>query len=150
MRYPIFIFLLMLPLLAQAAVYKWIDDEGNVHYGDRPAGSEPSVEMEVDDSVTIPSFGGRDDSMSREERRERLLQAMEEDRLEKKQQREQKQALKQRNRKKCNFYRDRMRHYQRASGIYQLDQDGNRVYMSDADRAKSTKNLQKKIDKYCR
>ena len=150
MRYPSLIFLLMLPLMTQAAVYKWIDDEGNVHYGDRPTASEPSVEMEVDDIVTIPTFGGRNDSMSREEKRERLLQAMEEDRLEKKQQREQNQALKQRNRKKCNLYRDRMRHYQRASGIYSLDEDGNRVYMSDADRASATKNLQKKIDKYCR
>ncbi|NNJ97645.1 MAG: hypothetical protein HKP12_10845 [Gammaproteobacteria bacterium] len=88
--------------------------------------------------------------MSREEMRERLLQSMEEDRLEKKQQREQQQALKQENRKKCNRYRDRMRHYQRASGIYRLDEDGSRVYMSDADRTKATKNLQKKINKYCR
>ena len=150
MRYTSLIFLLMLPLVPQAAVYKWIDDEGNVHYGDKPTAAEPSVEMEVDEVVTIPSFGDRNDSMSRDERRERLLRAMEEDRLEKKQQREQKQALKQRNRQKCNHYRDRMRHYQRASGIYRLDEDGNRVYMSDADRTSATKNLQKKIDKYCR
>lgn len=150
MRYVGLILLLVLPVASQAAVYKWIDDEGNVHYGDRPTESEPSVEMEVDDIVTVPSFGDRNDSMSREEMRERLLQSMEEDRLEKKQQREQQQALKQENRKKCNRYRDRMRHYQRASGIYRLDEDGNRVYMSDADRTKATKNLQKKINKYCR
>ena len=150
MRCSSLILLLVFPLSTQATVYKWIDDQGNVHYGDKPTTSEPSVEMEVDDIVTVPSFGDRDDSMSREERRERLLRAMEEDRLERKQQREQQQALKQQNRNKCNRYRDRMRHYQRASGIYRLDEDGNRVFMSDADRARATKNLQKKIDKYCR
>ncbi len=88
--------------------------------------------------------------MSREEKRERLLQSMEEDRLEKKQQREKQQALKKQNRKKCNRYRDRMRHYERARGIYRLDKDGNRVYMSDADRSKATRKLQKQINKYCR
>lgn len=150
MRYAGLLLLLMLPLVIQAAVYKWIDDEGNVHYGDKPTLSEPSVEVEVDDIVSVPLYDSNEGSMSREERRERLLQSMEEDRLEKKQQREQQQALKQQNRKKCNRYRDRMRHYERASGIYRLDEGGSRVYMSDADRAKATKNLQKKINKYCR
>jgi hypothetical protein len=150
MRYAGLILLLLLPLVTRAAVYKWIDDEGNVHYGDKPTASEPSVEVDVDDIVSVPLYGNSKGSMSREEKRERLLQSMEEDRLEKKQQREKQQALKQQNRKKCNRFRDRMRHFERASGIYQLDEDGNRIFMSDADRAKTTKNLQNKINKYCR
>ena len=150
MSYARIILFLMLPLVTDAAVYKWVDAEGNVHYGDRPVEAEPSVEIQVDDVVTVPAFSDGDDTMTREEKRERLLQSMEEDRLEKQEQREKQQALKQQNRKKCNRYRDKMRHYERARGIYRLDKDGNRVYMSAQDRTRATKNLQKKIDKYCR
>jgi hypothetical protein len=31
-----------LPLFAQAQVYRWVDDKGKVHYGDRPLGTENS------------------------------------------------------------------------------------------------------------
>jgi len=150
MRYVGLVIFLILPAVTLAAVYKWIDDDGNVHYGDKPTASEPSVEVDVDEIVSVPLYDSNKGSMSREERRERLLQSMEEDRLEKREQREKQQALKKQNRKKCNRYRDRMRHYERARAVYRLDKDGNRVFMSDADRTKATKNLQKKINKYCR
>ena len=91
-----------------------------------------------------------DDELSREEKRERLLQSMEEDRVEKQEIREKKKAVKEKNRQRCNRYRDQMRHYERASSLYKLDKDGNRVYMSDGDRARATKNLQANIKKYCK
>ena len=75
---------------------------------------------------------------------------MEEDRLEKKEQREKQKAQREKNKRKCNRYRDRMRHYQRASALYNLDQQGNRVYISEAERARATRNLQANINKYCR
>ncbi len=131
-----------------AGVYKWVDENGKVHYGDQPKAAQPAVEMNVDDTaVTVPAFGG---DISREEKRERLLEAMEEDRLEKQEKQEKQKAIKEQNRRKCNAYRDRMRHYERASALYKLDDNGNRVYMSDIDRAKATKDLRAKINKYCR
>jgi hypothetical protein len=139
----------MAPLINHAGVYKWIDDNGKVNYSDRPMTSQPSVEMNIDDSATEPSFRSGNDQLSREEKRERLLQSMQEDRIEKQEQREKQKALKQKNRAKCNRYRDQMRHYERASGLYKLDEDGKRVYMSDNDRAKATRNLQRNIKKYC-
>ena len=140
--------ILILPIAVQASVYKWVDENGKVHYGDQPKVSQPAVEMSIDD--TSPALSPSNDGMSREEKRERLLESMEEDRLEKREKREQQQALKQQNRKKCNRYRDRMRHYERANSLYKLDRDGNRVYMSDGDRARATNKLQANIKKYCR
>ena len=142
------ILLMAVPFFVDASVYKWIDDNGKVHYGDRPQASQPAVEMQVDNAPAAKSYS--DDGMSRAEKRERLLQAMEEDRVEKQEQRDKQKALSQQNRQKCNRYRDRMRHYQRASALYNLDKNGNRVYVSDAERARSTKNLQAKINRYCR
>ena len=142
------VLLMVAPLVVDASVYKWVDENGKVHYGDRPQGSQPTVEIQVDDAPAVrPSS---DDAMSRAEKRERLLQAMEEDRVEKQEQREKQKAQSQQARQKCNRYRDRMRHYQRASALYNLDKNGNRVYVSDAERTRATKNLQAKINRYCR
>lgn len=136
------------PLVLHASVYKWVDDNGKVHYGDQPQVSQPAVEMNVDH--TAPNSSSTDNGMSREEKRDRLLQSMEEDRVEKQEKREKQKAVKEQNRKKCNRYRDRMRHYERANSLYKLDRDGNRVYMSDAARDSATETLQAKIKKYCR
>ena len=143
------LFILIVPLAAHAGVYKWVDENGKVHYGDQPQSSQPGVEMNIDVTPSL-SAGPSDDQLSREEKRERLLQSMEEDRLEKQEQRDKQKALRAQNRQKCNRYRDRMRHYQRANALYRLDKDGKRVYVSDSDRAKSTKKLQAQIDKYCK
>jgi len=148
MKNLILLFFLIAPIAAYAGVYKWVDENGKVHYGDQPQASQPTVEIKVDDTVPAPSYS--DNELSREEKRERLLQSMEEDRVEKQEAREKQQAVKEKNRQSCNRYRDKMRHYERASSLYKLDKDGNRVYMSGGDRARATKNLQANIKKYCR
>jgi len=148
MKYLTLLISLAVPIVTHAGVYKWVDENGKVHYGDQPKTSEPAVEMKVDDAAPTPSYS--DDELSREEKRERLLQSMEEDRADKQEMREKQKAEKEKNRQKCNRYRDQMRHYERASSLYKLDKDGNRVYMSDGERARATKNLQSNIKKYCK
>ena len=148
MKYLLWLLFFMMPLVVNASVYKWVDENGKVHYGDQPKTSQPTVEMKVDDTAPAPSYSG--DELSREEKRERLLQSMEEDRADKQEMREKQKAVKEKNRQRCNRYRDQMRHYERASSLYKLDKDGNRVYMSDGERARATKNLQANIKKYCR
>jgi len=148
MKFLILLFSLAVPIVAHAGVYKWVDENGKVHYGDQLQASQPTVEIKVDDAAPAPSYF--DDELSREEKRERLLQSMEEDRVEKQEIREKQKAVKEKNRQRCNRYRDQMRHYERASSLYKLDKDGNRVYMSDGDRARATKNLQANIKKYCK
>ena len=76
MRYVTLLLFLLVPLANHAGVYKWIDDNGKVHYGDKPITTQPSVEINVDDSAPAPSLHGGLDQLSREEKRERLLQSM--------------------------------------------------------------------------
>ena len=148
MKNPILLFTLIAPIVVHASVYKWVDENGKVHYGDQPQDTQPTVEMSIDNITPAPAFS--DDEQSREEKRERLLQVMEEDRVEKQEKRDKQKAVKEKNRQKCNRYRDQMRHYERASALYKLDKDGKRVYISDVDRDRATKKLQTKIKKYCR
>jgi len=147
MKNIIILLILIVSVAAHAGVYKWVDENGKVHYGDSPQASQPTVEMNVEE--TTPELSS-EDLLSREEKRERLLQSMEEDRLEKQEKRDKQKAENEKNRQKCNQYRDRMRHYERANALYKLDKDGNRVYMSDGERAGATKSLRAKINQYCR
>lgn len=131
---------------ASAGIYKWVDDEGRVHYGDRPASDAPTLQIEVDEA---PSTAPASDALSREEKRRRLLETMQEEREEKAERRADIKAERERDHARCIQYKDRMRRFERASRLYSLDRDGNRVYMSSEQRDKSTRELQAKIRKYC-
>ncbi len=83
MRIGIAIVLLVAGLSAHAAIYKWTDNKGHVHYGDKPGGASNAEQLNVDTSNT----GIMPDDASRDEKRQRLLDAIQEDRQEKEQQR---------------------------------------------------------------
>ncbi len=59
--------LLTLPLLAHAGVYKWVDANGQTHFGDRPPAQAASSEVEVNaaPSRTDPSAEARHQNVTR-------------------------------------------------------------------------------------
>lgn len=137
---------LLIALPASAEVYKWVDDQGRVHYGDQPMDETSTLQIEIDE---IPTNAPASDSLSREEKRRRLLESMQEERFEKKERRAKKKAERERDHRKCILYKDKMRRFENAGRLYSLDRDGNRVYMSSEEREKSTRDLQARIKKYC-
>ncbi len=129
---------------ASAEIYKWVDAQGKTHYGDKPV--ENSEQLEVD----IRKKGNITTSNARTDKRQKLLQAYNEDR-----QRENKELAEQRKQRKknergCVLAKDRLRHYERARSLYKLDKDGNRVIISNDVRQNSTMALRAKIKKLCR
>jgi hypothetical protein len=129
-----------------AEIYKWVDEQGRVSYGDRSNGASSVLQIEVEDSHTSTPTS---DSLSREEKRRRLLDAMQEDRYEKENRRAEEKARFERNHRICVQNRDRMRQIEHAGVLYTLDSDGNRVYMSSEEREGSMRALQASIRKYC-
>jgi hypothetical protein len=128
---------------AMAEIYKWVDESGRVNYGDKPGGESSSLQIDAD------RLASENDSAAREEKRRRLLESMQEDRLEKEQLRARKKAEREREHRMCIQYKDRMRQFERASTLYSLDTDGNRIYMSNEERDRTTRDLQSKINKHC-
>ena len=129
---------------AHAEIYKWTDDNGNVHYGDKPRENAELMNMPKEAS---PGFGNVD--AKRADQRQKLLDAYEDDRrLEKK---DQAKARKEAKRKKraCVIARDRLKRFKKASFLYDLDKDGNRVVQSDATRQNAIKQLEAQIAKDC-
>lgn len=131
----------------QAEVFKWVDDKGMVHYGDKQHNGSQAVEMQVD---MTESAAPKKNEVSRDEKRRRVTDALEEDRLEKKESREKKKIERERDKRRCNQLKDKKQRFDSAGSLYKLDKDGNRVYMSAKEREKSDKRLNDQIKKYCR
>ena len=138
--------LLAFALPLHAGVYKWTDSNGQVHYGDRPEQPAGAEELKVE---TGPASGFALDDEERDEKRQRLLDAMQEDRLEKEELREKNRAEKEQRQRKCMVLKDRLRRAESASAMYKLDKDGNRVFYSSDQRKKSETRLQEQIRKTC-
>lgn len=131
--------------MAHAEVYKWTDENGVVHYGDRPVNKTHAQQIEVQQQAVETQPTG-----SRADKRQKLLEAMEEDRLKKSEQRKKQQEKSKRDRKYCHRLKDHLRNMQRASRTYNLDKDGNRVYQSEKSRSNSIARIKKQMKKYCR
>jgi len=147
MRILVACILVITAISASAAVYKWTDDLGQVHYGDKPGDAVDAEEVKVDAKA---KSGIAVDDKNRDEKRQRLLDVMQEDRQEKEQQREKARVEKEEQKRRCINLKDRLRHAENASGVYRLDKNGNRVFLSDEGRKQSENKLREQVNKYCR
>lgn len=131
---------------AGAEVYKWIDAQGNTHYGERPptAGSADSVTIRKGPSAPDPVLDRYRD------RQQKYLDVLQQEREEKKEQDKKKEQENKQLQRRCLRARDRLRSYQSAGGIYEIDKQGNRVYLDQKAREKTISELEKDLRKYCR
>ncbi len=129
---------------AGAQIYKWVDEQGNIHYGDKPIVN--SEEMDID----VKKKGNLKVSGTREENRQKLLNAYAEDQQRKNKEKEKLKKKKKKRQEHCMRSKDNLKTYERASSLYNLDKEGNRVTMSNDEREKATATLKKYLKKYCK
>ena len=142
LRFLVITVLFALP--AQAEIYKWTDEKGNVHYGDKPIVN--SEEILIPEKINVQS---RVTMQEREEKRKRLLESFAEDRADKKEQQEKLEIKKTKLNRQCITARDRLKTYQKSSRLYDLNEKGERVILSDMARQQAVNQLAAEIDKYC-
>lgn len=148
MKYSVMFFLLsLISTTSFAEIYKWVDEHGKVHYGDAPAG-QSSTQINIaqpDAEKSLPNS----DAVNRDERRRRLAEAMEEDRLQKQEQKQKAREQKETLNKKCVYARDTLKQYEAAGNLYDLDKDGNRIFMSEEEKQSTIDNLRAQIKQHC-
>ena len=140
---PLFICSTITPLSAQ--VYKWIDENGKTHYGDKP-------ENDTAESVHIRKKSALDpDHQSRAEKRTRLLNILDEEREEMKQEKAQEAEDKRKLAAKCAQEKKNLEKINNATFMYKKSDDPkNPIVYSHEERQKITNNLKKAIQKYCK
>ncbi len=143
-----FLFLLLLCCGAsvQAEAYRWVDENGKVHFGDRPPRGveKESIKLpESKSSTPVPSAAERRDKTRR------LLEAWEEERRIEKEQEAKAAAEKAERRKRCHRAKNELRDLQAGGLFYDLDEDGNRHYLSDAELMQEQEHWRKAIQRWC-
>jgi hypothetical protein len=138
--------LVVLTAPVQAEVYKWLDENGRVHYGDRPD-SKNADEIRIKDQY---GSGQSDQPASRYEMQQRFLRAREEERNEKKRARAEAKRKQSEMKYKCEKAKKEYNKYHHAGSVYVKGKDGKREYLSSREREEYEKSLATKVKKWCR
>jgi len=141
---------LMLATGASAEIYKWIDAEGNVHYGEHPP-------LEAQRQTVEPARGPSDESinesrerwqaiLSNQRRSDQLGQEDKAKAEEEKAAQMEREAAKQRS---CIRARENLNILTQERPVYQVDEKGERIFFDDAAREREIAEMKKIIEEYC-
>jgi len=136
--------LLVFTTQAFAEVYKWVDEHGRVHYGDKPASDNAEQVTIKKGSTTDPL------ALEREEKRRKLLDIYQEDRSKKKSDRAAQIERKKQRQANCAQAKEKLDKMRRASYLYK-DDDGseNRQILTDSERGRAEREWQQAVKKWC-
>lgn len=129
-----------------AEIYKWVDEQGQVHYGDKPQAQAESIS--VDEGQGEPAKAPAGDS-ARRERQQRVLKSMQMERERKQALREQERAAAQEAAQRCAEARERLADITGAGFLYRKNAQGERVIFTDAERTQATAQAEAAVEHYC-
>jgi hypothetical protein len=131
-------------------IYTWVDDDGSVHYEDRP--TEAQAAEIVAAMIDIDSRS-TDNAAISAQKQERLDAKAVADQVKSeappKMTRQEINAEIEQRQQKCLTYRDKLGEYVRARAIYNEGDDGERVYQDEAQRQATIGKVQAQINEYC-
>ena len=131
---------------AHGEIFKWVDEQGNTHYGDKPTDDQSSTQLDITEPESNKPVPEKED---RDERRRRLADVLQEDRLKKVEEKNKVLVEKEQLNKKCAYAKDQLKQYEDSGYLYNLDKDGNRIRMSDEYKTSAIVNLRSQISKNC-
>jgi hypothetical protein len=134
-------------LLMAAKIYKWVDADGNVHYGERPP-SNQAQELNIRQAPPSPKAAAPT-SDNRLEATTKLLESMEKDRQQKAEA-QKKSAEEQRVRtENCSRARKRVAGLRIGGRQFEMTEAGERHYLDDAEVQKRLKEAEAMVKKWC-
>lgn len=133
--------LLLLPGLAAAEIYRWVDADGRVHFDQRPLA--PSAEqVEVKPQVIERDQATRE----RQARSERFYDARRQEQAQAKTQSAERQAERQ---QECSELRHRLAQLPEGFRYYRTEANGERIYYSDEELDASRRQLRERVAARC-
>jgi hypothetical protein len=134
---------MLLPAAAQ--MYKWVDEKGVTHYGERPPVGKKAQEVEQRLANPAPAPGKASQPNWKDKDLEFRGRRIESEQADTKQQ--QQKAVQDRI---CNQARDALSQMKLARRVYHLDAKGERVYQSDDERSASIARQEQLVSQNCR
>ena len=130
---------------ANAQVYKWVDEKGVTHYGERPpqGGKAEDVQQRLARPGSAPAKAAQPDWKEKDlEFKKRRIDAEQAEAKSAQRESSQRQA--------CNQARDQLAQLKTARRTYRLDEKGERVFQSDDERNASVARLEQAVSERCR
>jgi hypothetical protein len=131
--------------VAAGEVYRWLDADGKVHYGDRP----PATGVDSRSLSLPPAPAAEADQARRRLKQRRLLEAFEAERNQRHRLAAEAAAAKRERARDCENARRELARFERANIVYTSDTSGARVYMDDEERLQAAANARAWIGKHC-
>jgi hypothetical protein len=152
MEYPVRLALFSLLLLfvftpLQAAVYQWKDENGRIHFSDRPV-----HEKATEKKIKSPAKSSNNPALpeDRKQRQQRMLDVYEKERAEKREAKAKKKEEREERKRKCLQARARYDDYSTAGGIYDYLESGERKYLDNYQRKQYISGLKADVERYCK
>ena len=146
-----FAFVMMLAVSAAGMafasnIYKWTDEQGNVHYADRPTGDPSEERLDIGSRPTDASRVQAQVQAAYEARAaaeeaaasEPAGPTPEELRA---------QALERE--EKCSTYKTRLQRFLTSRRLYRKDENGERVYLDEDETLVARERVQNQVEEYC-
>ncbi len=132
---------------AASEIYRWVDAEGNVHYGDRPSG-------EATEQLLQLSYARTDGSAVEERVQERLDAQSARTEAQAEQEKAEQEAAKEaeiaaEQQKACETARARLETYRNSRRLYKVDENGERVYLDEEQIQAASRKIQEQIAEFC-
>lgn len=150
MKQSIAIFLLLLSINAHAALNKWVDADGKVHYSDTAP-----VDVKVNklrsssapDSVISASGVYAPKTLAEREAEWKKSQKSKEEAAQKEAKEQENAAIQQKN---CESARSNLAAYEHSQRMVQYDANGERSFLDDAARTQKIEEARQSVSTYCK
>ena len=128
-------------------IYKWTDENGNVHYEDRPTGAATEERLymtysRTDSNAVQQRVKARVDARTaREDARAEAAESQKEA--------AESAAVAAERAQKCENSRARLDSYLQARRVYRTDENGERVYLDDQQRQEARQKAEEQVSEFC-
>ncbi len=141
----------VLSVPAAESIYKWVDEDGNVHFSDHPPrqtskAEELRIEPAPSDDVVREAQEKRDSLKTKQKTsHDQRSAAREQTRL----QTESEQVQRDDKQRRCNKAHEQIQSLDHHMPIYYVDESGNRVFLDDKKRADLIEFYDRELEMFC-
>ena len=125
-------------------IYKWVDEDGHVHYGDKPVGAQSermSIHSRSTDLARIAT--------QTQARAAARMEAKEAEAAAEEPSEEELRAMAQERRESCEKSRANLQRMVIARHLYREDDSGGRVYLDEAEMQATRERVENQISEFC-
>lgn len=128
-------------------IYRWVDEDGNVHYEDRPSGAADEERLAMtynrtNRTAVSQQIKVRHDRQAAREEARSTAAAAEKEAADNAQAEAERQQV-------CERARARLESYLQSRRLYRTDENGERVYLDDAQRQEARQKAEEQITEFC-